>query len=80
LAFLPEADVNNLPSPGAVSFSGHLGSHDKVPNRSAPIPAFFLSLKRYHLLGIGRIPPHPRLFAPFLYHRFVSDMSGIAQG
>jgi hypothetical protein len=33
-------------SGGAISFSGHLGSHDKVPNRSAPSPAFFLGLKR----------------------------------
>jgi hypothetical protein len=30
---------------GATSFSGHLGSHDKVPNRSAPYPALFFSLK-----------------------------------
>jgi hypothetical protein len=36
---------------GAISFSGHLGSHDKVPNRSAPAPAFFLCLKRYHIPG-----------------------------
>jgi hypothetical protein len=29
---------------GAIFFSGQLGSHDKVPNRSAPDPAFFFSL------------------------------------
>jgi hypothetical protein len=31
-------------NPGAISFSGQLGSHDKVPNRCAPYPAFFLRL------------------------------------
>jgi hypothetical protein len=29
---------------GAISFWGHLGRHGKVPDRSAPIPAFFLGL------------------------------------